>query len=425
MKKVQNCETENCIPTLSSCVEWNGGSIEFLGICDGDSLNNLVWEIVTKLEEIAGDDLSQFDIDSLLDICNQQAPLEVTIISILTLLKNNQVCLKDFIDTLNERLNELFENTGVTVNLKCYAQFDNLGNSLSITREQLDQLIIDNLCNHKQRIESLEGAVVSLQSQIDNINSNTTVEELSFGTCVNPSELPTSTQVINTSNAFCDLEEATGDSTDIASALSNTPSDLNAEFGLITGWILVPTNWAENYNNLLLEVENLRQRILFMEANCCALSCDDIELGFSAVYNEDLDGIIITFSFGAGTNIPAGFEDGGSYGTITDIDGNSIDFNIEIANNATEEIAVAGLNLTAPLTVDITAVLTTGSLTCQKCLKRTVAQANCKYCEYTATGSEGATITLMYEATQNYSSDPHIIIVPTTTSTTTTTTSGV
>src|SRR5688572_3493496 len=220
MKKVNNCETENCIPTISSCVEWNGGTIEFLGICDGDSLNTLMWEVITKLEEIAGDDLSEFDIDGLLDICNQQAPLEVTIISILNIIKNNQICLKDFIDTLNERLNELFENTGVTVNLKCYAQFDNLGNSLSITRESLDQLIIDNLCDQKLRIETLEGKVISLQSQIDNINSNVTVDELSFGTCINASELPTSTQVINSALAFCDLETATGDSTDIASSLA-------------------------------------------------------------------------------------------------------------------------------------------------------------------------------------------------------------
>ncbi len=107
MKKLNNCVVENCIPTPSSCVEWNGGDIEYLGICDGDSLNNLLWEVINKLEEIAGEDLSSFDIDSLLDICNQTAPQEITILNILNVLKNNQICLKDFIDTLTEQLAEL------------------------------------------------------------------------------------------------------------------------------------------------------------------------------------------------------------------------------------------------------------------------------------------------------------------------------
>jgi hypothetical protein len=424
MKKLQNCEVENCIPTPSSCVEWNGGSIDYLGICDGDSLNTLIWEIINKLEDIAGDDLSQFDIDSLLDICNQQAPTEVTIISILNLLKNNQVCLKDFIDTLSERLDDLFQNTGVTVNLKCYAEFDNLGNALSITRETLDQLIIDNLCNQKLRIETLEGKVISLQSQIDNINNDVTVDELSFGTCINASILPTSTQVINSALAFCDLEEATGDSTDIASALSFTPADMNAEFGLLPGWILTPQNWAENYNNLLIAFGNVWERVQFMEENCCALTCDDIELGFSAVYNEDADGVIISFTFGAGTSIPAGFIDDGSFGTITDVDGNSVDFNIVISNNSTQEVIISGLNTTDELDISITAILSTDSLTCQKCLSRKLNSAACAYCEICAEGAEGASVVIVYQSSSSSTVIENSSTTTTTTTSTTTTTTA-
>lgn len=420
MKKVNNCVVENCIPTQSSCVEWNGGSIEFLGICDGDSLNTLLIELITKLQEIAGEDLSQFDIDALLDICGQQAPIEVTIISILNLLKNNQVCLKDFIDSLSDRLNELFAGTGVNVDLKCYAEFNNLGNPLSITRDSLDQLIIDNLCNHKLRIETLEGKVIGLQSQIDNLDIPDMTEQ-EFATCIDPIVKSTSSQVISIANELCDLEEATGDSIAISTALALTPGDLNSEFGLITGWDLTPDNWAQNYGNLLLEVENLRQRILFIENNCCAVTCEDIKLGFSAIYNEDADGVILSFTFGAGTVIPPGFTDQGSYGTITDIDGNSVDFNLTISNNSTTEVIIAGLNTTAVLDISVTAILGTGSLTCQKCLTRKVSQANCKYCEYTATGT--GTVTIVYQASQSFASNPPVVVQPT--STTTTTTVGV
>lgn len=399
MKKLNKCEVENCIPTPASCVEWNGGDIEFLGICNGDSLTNLMWEVITKLEDVAGEDLSQFDIDSLIDICNLRAPNEITLLSILNLIRDNQICLKDFIDNLSEQLATLLNTQSVNVNLKCYATFDNLGNSLSITRDQLDQLIIDNLCDHETRLDGHDGAIVNLQSQINNLNNTSTVEELSFGTCVNPSSLPTSTQVINLANAFCDLQDATGNPADISAALANTPSTDNARYSLIAGWILVPANWAENYSNLLLKLANLETRLIAMEDGCCALSCKDLELGFSAVYNEDGDGIIISFTFGAGTDIPVGFTDTGSTGTITDSDGNTVDFNIVISNNSTTEIPISGLNTSNPLTIDITAVMSTeAGLTCQKCLSRVVKFTGCGFCEITATGSEGSQAVIVYES---------------------------
>lgn len=418
MKKVNNCVVENCIPTPSSCVEWNGGSIDFLGICDGDSLNTLVWEIITKLQEIAGDNLNDFDIDSLLDICSQQAPTEVTIISILTLIKNNQVCLKDFIDTLNDKLNEILTEQKINVNLKCYSEFDNFGNSLSITRDQLDQLVIDNLCSHLLRIETLEGKVITLQSEIDALSVNQTVDELSFATCVDAGIKPTSSQVIILAQAFCDFVVAVGDEADIATALALTPGDLNAEFGLITGWILTPDNWAQNYGNLLLEVENLRQRVIFMEENCCSATCEDVGIGYNVVYNEDGDGVILRFTSGAGTKIPAGFTDQGSTGTITDIDGNQVEFNLTITNNAEVEVIVSTLNLTGDLTINVTGIIGTDTLTCEKCFGRVIkANSRCAFCVVTNTGDED--IVLIYDDANKLFVNPSI---PTTSTTTTTTT---
>jgi hypothetical protein len=417
MKKLNNCVVENCIPTPSSCVEWNGGDIEFLGICNGDSLNTLLWEVINKLEEIAGEDLSSFDIDALLEICNQKAPQEITILNILNVLKANQICLKDFIDGLSEQLAELLNIQNVNVNLKCYATFDNLGNSLSITRDSLDQLVIDNLCNHKLRIETLEGKVTDLQSQINNLDLTPEPSEMNVATCLDGVAKPTSTQLVTTTQELCDLQDATGDPADIASAMAQTPGTDNARYGLIAGWILAPANQAETINNLILKIASMETDLINIKENCCALTCEDLKLGFSAVFNEDGDGIIIRFTFGAGTVIPAGFEDEGSTGIITDVDGNTIGFNLEIANNSETEVLVSGLNLTQPLTVDITAVMGTGSLTCQKCLSRSVASSACSFCTITATGEPGSSVVIVYET-----SGPVGVIVGNTTTTTTSTT---
>lgn len=398
---------ENCIPTPSSCVDWNGGELPYLGICNGDSLNNLVLEVITKLKEITGEDLSSFDIDALLDICNQKAPSEITILSILNVLKNNQICLKDFIDTLKEGLDELFKTTGVTVDLKCYAQFDNLGNPLSINREQFDQLIIDTLCSHEGRLITIEGRLIALQAEIDSLNIVSTVDELEIATCINGAILPTSVQLQNSSTEICNLETATGFPSDISSALAVTPADLNPEFGLIAGWILVPKNWAENYNNLILELESIRQRVKTIETTCCSLSCDDVKLGFYAAYSTDNSEIVIRFTSSAGTNIPAGFIDSGSTITITDIDGNVetyITVNPDlITNNATITVPVPSLNTSQDVKVDVEANFTSGGLTCSKCLTKLVhspSAESCDTCKICAAGTGDSYVVIIYESTQ-------------------------
>lgn len=424
MKKIKGCIDDNCIHTPTSCLDWNGGDIEYLGICDGDPLNNLLWEVVNKLKEIAGEDLSTFDIDSLLDICNQKAPAEKTLITILELVRDNQVCLKDYIDDLNSRLNDLFGATDIDVDLKCYAQFDNLGNGLAITRDQLDQLIIDNLCSQKGRIDSLEGNVINLQSQIDNLDLNKTVDELNISTCVDAGVKPTSSQLIAVSDAHCELEIATGDPGDIAAALANIPADWNAKFGLIPAWDLSPENLANTISNLLLVIKNHEDRLTAIEQTCCNATCNDITLGFSAVYNEDGDGIIFKFTSGAGTSIPSGFVDKGSTGVITDKDGNTETFTIDIVDNFFEgnetEVLLGGLNANGDLTVEITSKLGTDALTCEKCLTKTIKSTSCGYCEITATGEDGASAVITYT-----DGDYVPTVVTNTTSTTTTTTVGV
>jgi len=398
MKKVNNCVVENCIPTPSSCVTWNGGDIEYLGICNGDSLNNIVWEIITKLEEIAGEDLSNFDIDALLDICDLKAPLEINLTTILRLLADNEICLKDYIDTLNDKINELSQAQGVNVNLKCYADFDNLGNQLKITRESLDQLVIDQLCAHEDRLDTIEGKIIQMQAEIAAIDPTATVDELSFATCIDPVIKPTSSQVISVADELCAVEDSHGTPAEVAVALANTPTIFTtAEYIALPNWDTTPDNWAQNYSNLLIAFQYLLDRVTFMEENCCAATCDDVKIGFTAVMNEDFTGVILRFTSGAGTSIPSGWTDGGSSVVITDIDGNTAEQNIVIANGAEEEIIVTGLNMLGPLSIDVTAIMTNGTLVCEKCVHKSVTLPGCNFCTITAIDD----VTIIYTTTVN------------------------
>lgn len=392
MKRIEKCLTEDCIPTPSSCVKWNGGDIPFLGICEGDCLNIIVDEVISELQRIAGKDLSTFDINSLLEICEKEAPEEVTILSILTLLRDNHICLKELLDEIDAQLNELLKNQNVKVNLKCYTGFNGLG--LSITRDQFDQFIIDILCNHEGKLDSADSTINRLRSEINQKALERRIEEVQVSTCINPVELPLSTQVQNTSTELCNLTIVVGTVDDINTALANTPADLNAEFGSIIGWNLIPANLSENFGNSILEVENLRQRILDIENVCCVVGCDKIKIGFSAVFNEDNTGIILRFNRSSGTSIPNGYEDCGSEGTITDKFGNTQDFDIAISAGAAIEIPLEGISTTGNLDITISAKICnndTGTQ-CVKCVTGIVVQPDCQYCILTATEN----VTVLY-----------------------------
>lgn len=397
MKRVERCIKEDCIPTPSSCVKWDGEDILFLGICEGDSLNPLMDEIIKEIQRVAGKNLSTFNIDSLLDICKKNAPEEVTLLSILTLLRDNQLCLKVFIDELEVQLLKLFEGQSVKVNLKCYNSFNNLG--LSITREQLDQLIVDVLCNHEASLDSIDNSIKRLQEAINEARRNVVIEEVQVSTCINPTSLPLSQQVQNTSKELCDYLLVVGTPMDIAAALANTPTDLNAEFGTIPGWNPSPVLWSEYYSNTLLEVQNLRERITTIENTCCAVTCDNIVIGFTAFFNEDKTGIILKFTKGAGMVMPKGFEDCGSSGTITDQAGNTQDFDVAIAIGGSVEIPLDGLVRVGPLDVNISAKIcnTDKGLECHKCVSQTVEQGPCDFCVLTASGNVTVTYRMCNE----------------------------
>lgn len=404
MTPVQIEDNPNCISTPAQCVEWTYGSIPYLGICNGDKLPKIIWEIVNKLQAIAGQDLSSFDLDVLLDTCNQKAPLEKNLISILEILRNNQVCLKDYIDTLNETLQELSKEGQVNVNLKCLADFDNFGNQLSITREAFDQIVVDKLCNHETRIKNTESSLLVLQNAIANVNVNPIVSEPTFATCVDAGVKPTSQQTISIANKVCSIENYLGDSLDASEALSQYNFD-DARYTRV-GWI--PVNQRENildsYNNLLIVVKDLEARIIDIQSNCCAPTCDKIQIGFSII---EVDGdYIMRFRPSDGTNL-FGFTDNGSQvrftGTdkVTGLQVTAGPFNIDVSEEENDIMLLSGtFDVSKPITVALQVKVINGSLVCEKCISQIIdVSSGCPVCEVTASGDKGdeGTITITYE----------------------------
>jgi len=390
MKPIQNCYVENCIPTPASCVEWNGGEIELLDICDGDPMTKVIWEVVEKLKLLAGNDLSEYDMSNLVAICNQKLPIDTNIITILDFIGENQICLKKYITDLKEELSSRSSEGNVDVNLKCFASTDNIGNALSLSRDNFDQLLINETCNHKGRIEGLEIKVKTIQDDF-NDKPLASYDEPSFPICTDPIIQSTSANVKSLAKTVCDEIESVGNPNNIASALSKTPANWNTKFKTIQGWDLTPAQWAENYGNLLLVVANLVNDVAEIKSTCCNTSCESIKIGFTATMNDSDDGVIISFTSGAGTKIPQGFIDQGSTGTATDADGNKEDFIIPVSQGGQQDVILTSLDLTRSINIELNTILSNGTITCDKCLQKTI-KVSSTCCEITNISNSPVTI---------------------------------
>lgn len=412
MKEYSKFTSENCVATSSDCVVLQV-DLPFLGLCKGDTLSAFAVEVVQKLESIAGTDFSEFDVDSLAEICGNNAPTEVTLLSILNLLKENDICLKDYITTLENKIDELTPSSSITIDLKCYSEFDSLGNALGITREQLDQLVINELCDHEAKITALQGKVTAIEESIQDLEEAQTSGEVNITTCVNPSVKPVSEQVKSVATAHCAHVERVGTLPEISNAISKIPSywispafqaKVQAKFGP-NAWILNaadggPLSLADHFNNFLLAYQLLYSDMQGVLNGCCAVTCDSIEIGFSVV-DEGNGDITIRFRPTDGNKIPDGWVDNGSSVYFTDVNGvrypNTGSVPIDVTKEENEGYTITGLATGSPITITILAKVKAadGSLVCEKCVSKDVTiDSDCPVCQVIAVGGP---VTITYQ----------------------------
>ena len=408
MKSI-NKKAPNCINTPAECTQWNSGNIEYLGVCNGDYLPEIIWEIVNKLKAIAGEDLSSFDIDGLLDICNAKAPLEINLLSILTLLRDNEICLKEYIDVLDQKIQEITGSTQLILNLKCLADDEyNLG----ISQEDLNQLVVNEICAQKERIVSLEGQMVTVKNDINILNNKPApaAVEPTFTTCVDSATKSTSNQVKSIATEYCDYKNNfIGIKSDVSLALSHSPKVwTDAAFinlltttkdstgtPLINYWDANAKTLAESHNNLLVAYALLQIQTANILATCCAPNCDAIKIGFSIIPGDNPNDFVVRFRNTDGTVIPSGYTDAGSTITFTDINGVTYGpLPINVTEEESDSYNLSGMTLTKPVFVTINSKVSNGSLYCEKCVGKSINlnDAACPVCEVTASGTGSVTI---------------------------------
>lgn len=378
----------------SNNVPWNGPSIPCLGLCKGDTVSDIVVKLATKICELAEPyDLSTLTLECALEIFSSTEPLNRTITSVLQLMINNQCGLKDLIDNLQSQLTGLTQDNFI-VDLKCLAEVDGYGNPLPYTEETVIQGLINEICSMKNVTSFLAGQYTEMQNQIDNLNMEPLIDEKDISTCINTSVLPTSTQVKHTANALCDYISNVGDEAQIAVALSKIPSNWNAQFQAEPGWIINPTSFMEQMNNVFIALSSSLSRIEEIENNCCKPSCELVKLGFSL---QEADGeVIIRFRDLDGTYIPSGWVHESNVMTITDPETNqttSFSVGTIVQGFQTAPISLSGFTLGNDLIFTLQVTFKNGTTLCSKMSNEKWRYIADSCCVITNVGNVNGTIT--------------------------------
>lgn len=381
--------------STSTCTTWTGQSIPSLGIVSGQTMTDTLYKVACQVVETAKElSLGDMDLSCLLDK-TPILPENKNVRLILQLLLDNQCTLKTLIDQAGSSSSN---SPDIVVNMKCLKVFDAFGNELPQDLNQALQSLVNQTCANVTDIATLKTTAQSLQNQINDIPTPTPYVEPLIVTCITPTAKGVSAQLPLVTQDYCNYKNAVGQIVDAQQAVARQPQGLNTQLGTTDGWILNPQNLSQSDNNQWLTISNLLSRIANIENNCCKATCKDIILSMQIAVGTDGDTINITFSTFLGTSIPTGFTDtGDSVLTITDKNNNFVQYPIVVSEDAKQgPFSFNGLDVSGILTASVSASLSSGTLTCQKCVSKLFTPgSSCPVCLITGTGSTGMT-TIVY-----------------------------
>ena len=385
----KNKFTSNCIKTYPRCIEWDLPPIPCLGIKTGDLLDEIVFAITRKICEIAGDDLSTINVQCLVDKLGAVEPLNKTIATYLQLIINNECTLADLITAINARIDGIV-NISLILDLKCLATFDSFGNQLPYNEQTVLQSLITEACLIRNQIAGLTGAIANVNIRIDNLPTPYTEPKLT--SCLYTNQ-PTSTALGLLASDYCAYKLVLGTVANIQTTIGRQCTGLNTQFAVNPNFIQFPTSQAHTINNLWVTVCDLRARLITLEGCACKITCKDILIGFTTIFNDDKT-VSLKFTGGAGTFIPVGYTDCGSTVTIKNDAGVSTSpINIIISQEGqTIDIDISMFEAGEYLTFSVEAAICGDGLNCNKCVTRIVKNTS-GCCLITNSGIASLTIT--------------------------------
>ena len=378
MIPVNNKHIAPCSPISSNCVIWQGPDIPCIGICNGDTVSDVVGKLGDELCSIidatcqCNPDLSGLDLSCL--PVNTPLNLEAVLQAII-----------DYVCSLNPGGGGSLPNITLPT---CLRYNDPLGNP--VTQLPLDQFAIllgNKICLILSDITNLQVAVASLQSRVTILENcvlpctpSTPGGDIDIlSDCLFPGTLVPISQLVSAlEDGFCAFRDAVGSITLINSAISSqclfgtTPKlSGNGNYGSTAGWVNTPTTLAESNINQWLVICDLYAAIKSIQDNCCVTGCNGVT--FDVTYttiDQNNDGVVEALALDfSGSNIPSGFTDcnGVTIMTITDSIGTSITVPVNVTSasmGSSVNVSLSGLNTLAAITLSIPFCVTDNTSQC-------------------------------------------------------------
>jgi len=374
---------QGCNPISSNCVVWQGPDLPIIGLCNGDTVSDVIAKLADKLVEvtdsvsIAGVDLS----------CLQLSIAPETIEDLFQVIVNEICSLGSRCDDLEAGGGGSTATSEIIASLPPCLQFTNAQNDL-VTQLPIDEyaeLVAAKVCELIADITTLETTVNDHETRITTLENATgsdyTTPQIT-PSCVLPA-VPTDIDVVldELEDQFCTLNDTLGGSTSLL-ASSTYQCDLLASdnqlagsgtMSSLEGWNVPVNNVAQSLTNMWLTICDMRAAIKDIQTNCCTgATCNDVIFSAFGSYANDT----ITLNFG-GSVIPAGFSEcnpAGNSVTITDAASNTYSTTVSVSGalvgDGTETIDISGSQLSdiSNYFVTITLCVTDGDITCEKLL---------------------------------------------------------
>jgi len=395
---IQPSDTQaGCNPVSSNCVIWQGPDIPCITLCKGDSISDVTYKVATELCTLVDQlDITGFDVSCFPPICPKPENIH------------------DLIQFIIDQLCQQSQGTGgksstfnCTDSLNCMVsivpcfqktnQYGDLITQLSI--EDYATAIATKVCEIVAELVVVNARLDDLDARIQVFEDcdacNPVIPPITVPTsCLSAStDIPIATFVEDLETAFCELQTATGTTTELYSAiaqecvnLDTSPSLTNTSvnMGSLPGWITAGNynTVADSLNNMWITICDMRSALYNVVTTCCAPSCDDVNLFITATYSSP--NILLTI----GGTIGGTFTDcysGGSAVTITDTYGNTYVTSVPVVSNVggaavSINIGATSLNPYTDYTVSLNVCTDdpTNKLKCNQVL--TTSVTNSAYC---------------------------------------------
>lgn len=289
-KAINRPEKQGCTPTSSKCVIWNGPDIPCIDLCQGDSIDEVVYKLAEQLCHITSDvlDITKLDLTCL-------DPKPTTWIETIQALINAS-CGGGMRMMAAPPAKAVNENGDIILPVEL--QYTNEDGDLitalapndysaylaSIIVEILNDIadLQSNFTIMNSRMGVMETTLASVVLTQESQNPIPTITSQCASNDSPGIETPIDVAFQNFETTYCDMVSVVGTNTEMSNAVSTQPSTLNDALQIsnplmkmddIPGWVFSPTKIADTLTNMWLTMNDMRNGVSTYITQISATPC--------------------------------------------------------------------------------------------------------------------------------------------------------